>query len=164
MSYENNAIKLASGSSFNHYGPRGTQAGLVSGGELHGPGGAVREAVLYITGDDFAGGTSFDTKLVIPAKAFVQEAVLEVSEVFTLGAADNVFNIGTNGSEATNGITLENPDVAGVELELVGDLNGTWASMLAADTTVGVTVTGASAASVTAGSGKAKVIIRYVKV
>lgn len=147
---------------FNHYGTRDTEAGVVSGGDVH-KSGSIAEAVIYITGDDFAGGTSFDTQLVIPAGAFVQEAFIEVSEVFTLGNADNIFSVGTNGSEATNGITIANPDALGSTQEMVGDLNGTWAAGLAAATTVGVAVSGTTAA-VTAGSGKAKVVIRYAKI
>jgi len=148
---------------FNHYGARGTEDGVVSGGELAGGEGSIKEAVIYITGDDFAGGTSFDTQLSILAGSFVQEAFIEVSEAFTLGNADNIFSIGTNGSEATNGITIANPDVVGDTQEMVGDLNGTWAAALAADTAVGVAVSGTTAA-VTAGAGKAKVVIRYRKI
>jgi hypothetical protein len=161
MGYENSAFPHTSGTSYNHYGPRGTEKGVASGGELHGSG-AVREAVIYISGDDFGGTTSFDSRLVIPAGAIVQEVFYEVTEAFTLGNADNIFSIGTNGSEATNGVTITQPDVAGSGQELVGDLNGTWAAALAADTAVGVAVSG-TAAGVTAGSGKAKVVIRYSK-
>jgi hypothetical protein len=145
----------------NQYGPRGTEDGVVSGGEVHGQGGSTFEKVVYITGDDFAGGTSFNTQLTIPADSFPIEAVFEVSEAFTLGNADNVFNIGTDTSESTNGFAIANPDVAGVTKDTSGA--GTWAAALAADTAVGVSVTGTTAA-VTAGLGKAKVIIRYTKI
>lgn len=161
MGYENNAFPLASGSAYNHYGKRGTEDGVVSGGELHGQGGTTFEKVVYITGDDFNSTTSFDTKLTLPAGAFPIEAVFEVTEVFTLGNADNVFNIGTNTSESTNGFAIANPDALGVTKDTSGA--GTWAAALAADTAVGVSVTGTTA-GVTAGSGKAKVIIRYTKV
>lgn len=161
MSYENNAFPHTSGTSYNHYGKRKLQEGVVSGGELHGAGGSIFEKVVYITGDDFAGGTSFNTLLVIPAGAFPIEAVFEVTEVFTLGNADNVFNIGTDTSESTNGFAIANPDTASVTKDTTGA--GTWAAALAADTSVGISVTGTTA-SVTAGSGKAKVIIRYHKI
>ena len=148
---------------FNHYGPRGTEDGVVSGGELAGGEGSIKEGVIYITGDDFDGGLNFNTQLILPAGSFVQEAFIEVSEAFTLGNADNIFSVGTDTSEATNGITIANPDATGNTQEMIGDLNGTWASALAADTTVGVACSGTTA-SVAAGAGKAKVVIRYRKI
>jgi hypothetical protein len=161
MGYENNAMNLASGSAYNQYGPRGTEDGVVSGGNLHGVGGSTFEAVVYITGDDFNGTTSYDTQLSLPAGSFPIEAVFEISEAFTVGNADNVINIGTNGSESTNGFAIADPETAEVTKDTSGA--GTWAAALAANTAVGVSVTGTTAA-VTAGSGKAKVIIRYTKV
>lgn len=163
MGFENNAINLASGSAYQHYGERKTeQGGILSGGDLAGGEGSDKEAVIYITGDDFAGGTSFNTKLTLPAGAIFKEAIFEVSEVFTLGNADNIFSIGTDTSEATNGVAIANPDVLGTTIDATG--GGTWVSTaaLAADTLVGVAVSGTTAA-VTAGSGKAKVIIKYNK-
>jgi len=146
---------------FNQYGTRGVEDGVVSGGELHGQGGSTFEKVVYITGDDFDGGTSFNTQLTLPAGSFPIEAVFEVGEAFTLGNADNVFNIGTDTSESTNGFAIANPDVAGTTKDTSGA--GTWAAALAADTAVGVSVTGTTA-GVTAGSGTAKVILRYTKI
>lgn len=160
MTYENNAFPLASGTSFNQYGPRGTEDGVVSGGQVHGNG-VIQEKVVYITGDDFDSTTSFDTQLTLPAGSFFKEATFEVTEAFTLGNADNVFNIGTNGSESTNGVSIANPDATGVTQDTSGA--GTWAAALAADTAVGVSVTGTTA-GVTAGSGKCKVVLRYTKI
>lgn len=160
MGYENNAFPLTSGTAYNHYGARGTEDGVVSGGELPSAG-VEKEVVVYITGDDFAGTTSFDTQLSIPAGALFKEATFDVSEAFTLGNADNVFNIGTNGSESTNGVSIANPDATGITQDTSGA--GTWAAALAADTAVGVSVTGTTA-GVTAGAGKAKVVIKYVKI
>lgn len=145
---------------FNSYGPRGKQDGLLSGGQVQ-TSGTEYEAVVYIKGDDFNGGTSFNTQLTLPAGAFPIEAVFDVEEVFTLGNADNVFNIGTDTSESTNGFTIANPDTASVTVDTSGA--GTWGAALAADTAVGVSVTGTTAA-VTAGSGIAKVIIKYRKI
>lgn len=155
-------MNLATGSAYNHYGPRGTEDGVASGGSVH-KDGVVQEAVIYITGDDFAGGTSFNTRLTLPAGSVFQEAVMEVNEAFTLGNADNVFSIGTDGSEATNGIELANPDATGTTIDSTG--GGTWVptAALAADTAVGVAVSGTTA-GVTAGSGTAKVVIRYIKI
>lgn len=142
-----------------HYGPRSSQDGVVSGGTIQ-KHGSVFEAVVYISGDDFDGGTSFNTELTIPSGAFPLDAYFEVTEAFTLGNADNVFNIGTDGSESTNGVSIANPDATGVTRD--DTPKGTWGAALTADTAVGVSVTGTTA-GVTAGSGKAKVVIRYQK-
>ena len=157
MSFENSAGLGV----FNQYGPRGSQAGVVSGGELHGAGGAVFEHVVYITGDDFAGGVSYNTRLTIPAGSFLDEAIFEITEAFTVGNADNVINIGTDTSELTNGVQIADPETAEVTIDTTGA--GTWAAALAADTLVGVSVTGTTAA-ITAGSGAAKVILRFRKI
>ena len=164
MGFENSAFPLTSGTAYNHYGVRDTEAGgVLSGGKLPGEEGSEKEAVIYITGDDFNSTTSFNTSLTLPAGAIFKEAIFEIGEAFTLGNADNVFDIGTDTSEATNGVQIANPDVAGTTIDATG--GGTWVSTaaLAADTLVGVSVAGTTAA-VTAGAGKAKVIIKYSKV
>lgn len=162
MSYENNAFPLTSGTAYNHYGPRGVQDGLASGGQLHGNG-AIEEKVVYITSADFAGGTSFDTRLTIPAGAKFLEAVCEVTEVFALGGTTPTINVGTNTSEGTNyGIELSeaNAEALGTYYNSTGA--GTWGAVLAADTVVGVALDGTTP---TVGSGgAAKVVIRYIKI
>lgn len=137
--------------------------GVFSGGFLSGDKASEKEATIYITGDDFAGATSFNTALTIPAGSIFREAIFNVTEVFALGNADNVFDVGTDTSEATNGVQIANPDVLGVTIDGTG--GGTWVATaaLAADTVVGVSVAGTTA-GVTAGSGKAKVTIKYSRV
>ncbi len=154
MSYENSAGLGV----FNHYGQRGTQDGVVGGGKLpqHG---SEEDMVIYIKGDDFDGAASFDTKFTLPAGAIVLSAICEVTTAFTLGNADNDIYVGTNGSEGTNyGMQILNPAATGTTVDAPG---GTWAAPLAADTVVGVLVSGTTAA---ASAGEAKVVIRYTKV
>ena len=156
MSYESNSGLGVS----NHYGPRGKEDGLASGGEVH-KSGVEFEHVVYITGDDFAGATSFDTRLTVPAGSILRSALFEITEAFTVGNADNVINIGTNTSESTNGVAIADPETAEVTEDTSGA--GTWAAALAADTAVGVSVTGTTAA-ITVGSGKAKAVLRFAKI
>lgn len=144
----------------NVYGTRDTQEGLLSGGK-HPHVGQEHEAVVYITGNDFAGTTSFNTQLTLPAGSFPISATFEITEAFTVGNADNVINVGTDTSELTNGFSLADPETAEVTQDTSGA--GTWAASLAADTAVGVSVTGTTAA-ITAGSGAAKAIIKYIKI
>ena len=162
MGYENNAFPLASGSAYNHYGPRGTEDGVVGGGDLHGSG-AIQERVVYITGADFAGGTNFDTSLVIPAGSKFIEAYAEVSVPFALSGTSPTINVGTNGSEGTNfaiELSEAQADAAGRVYNSTG--GGTFAGVLAADTPIGVALDGTTPGVTSA--GKAKVVIRFIKI
>ena len=85
---------------YSSYGPRETQQGVVSGGDLPGNG-AIKEAVIFIRGDDFTAG-SFDTQLSIPDGAKFLEAYVEVTEAFALGGTTPTMNIGTSGSAGTD--------------------------------------------------------------
>lgn len=167
MGYENNAINLASGSAYNHYGPRGTQDGVVSGGELHGVGGAYFEKVVYVTADDFGTDETFDTQLTLPAGAIPVEAVFEVTEAFTQtgGTTSLTLNVGTNGSEGTNGFSISD---AATSLAITTEKDtsgaGTWAAALASDTAVGVSLVAGGGTITSVNAGAAKIIIRYNKV
>ncbi len=139
----------------NHYGPRVTQEGIVSGGNVF-TSGSQFEGVVYITGDDFAGTTRFATQLTLPAGAIPLEAIKEVTEAFSTGA-DNIFAIGELNDEVAHGFPLANPRVTGVTKN---PSKGEFAMPLPADTPIGVHVAGTDA-EVTAGVGRAKVVIRY---
>lgn len=161
MGYENNAINLASGSAYNHYGPRGTEDGVVSGGSIH-KDGVVQEAVVYVTGADFSSG-SFDTRLTLPAGAKFIEAIAEVNEAFALGGTSPTINVGTNGSEGTNyaiELSEANAEAAGTYYNSTG--GGTFAAVLAADTAIGVALDGTTPTVTDA--GEMKVVIRYIKI
>jgi len=137
------AIENTAGLGVNNvYGPRKTAEGR--NGNIN-TAGVVKELELDFRGDsiDFVSAT-------IPAGAKILDAYADVEEVFG-GLTD--LDVGTDGSEGTNGVDLD-PTATGVS-----DLTpiGTWADVLAASTTVGVAGTGTSD-----GSGKAKVVIRYV--
>lgn len=146
----------------NHYGPRASQSGVASGGQIHGSG-AVEEKVVYITGEDFGTGTSFDTELTIQDGAKFIEAYAEITEAFVLGGTSPTINVGTNTSEGTN-FAIE---LSEAEAEAVGEVynstgGGTFASPLAADTVIGVALDGTSPTVTSA--GRAKVVIRYIKI
>lgn len=162
MGYENNAINLATGSAYNHYGPRGTEDGIVSGGQVHGNG-VVQEKVVYVTGADFGSGTSFDTQLTIPAGAKFIEAIAEVTEAFALGGTTPTINIGEDGNSQTNyvmEVSEANAEAAGTYYNSTGA--GTFAAVLANDEPIEVSLGGTSPTVTDA--GKLKVVIRYLKV
>lgn len=157
MAYEDSAGLSVN----NHYGPRGTQDGVVGGGKLPAAG-SVDEIVVYITGEDFDSGTSFDTLATLPAGSTVREVIAEVTEAFALGGTTPTINVGTNTSEDTNyGIELSE-----AQAEATGTYDGTpagtWAAPLAADTAIGVALDGTTPTVTTAGA--AKVVIRYSKI
>lgn len=177
MGYENNAINLATGSANNHYGPRDTEDGVVGGGSLPGEG-AYHEAVFYVRDTDFtisSGAGLFNTEYTIPAGSIPVEAYFEVTEAFaqTGGTTSTTLHVGTSDgveppTEATitsNGFNTTDastgiPTVK--ELDTSGD--GTWGSALAADTPVAVAIVSGGGAITAVSAGRAKVVVRYIKV
>lgn len=146
----------------NHYGERGTQDGSIGGGDLPGNG-AIKEAIIYIKGEDFGAGTAFDTQYTIPAGSKFLEAYAEITEAFVLGGTTPTINVGTNATEATNyGLELSEAQAEATDEVYNGTGAGTWASPLAADTVIGVALDGTSPTVTSA--GKAKVVIRYIKI
>lgn len=142
----------------NFYGTRNTTEGWVGTAKTEG---FIEQLAFEITGDNFAGGVT-ETVLegTIPAGAKVLDVYTEVTDAFTIGNADNILEVGTAGSVATNGVELSaNLDAVGLyEDEPPGTINGTWALQLAADTAVSVIVSGTTAAI---SAGRAKIVITY---
>lgn len=161
MTYENKAFPHTSGTAYNHYGKRGLEDGVVSGGALPAVGGA-HQAVVYITPDDFDGGTSFDTRLILPKGAFITATFVEVTEAFNMGGTTPVINVGANGSEATNYACQITDANASAEATYEYSPAGTFAgASLAADTAIGVALGGTSPTAGT--TGAIKVVINYEK-
>ena len=161
MGYENNAFPHTSGTSYNQYGPRGTQDSIVlSGGDIHGSG-AEKELVIYLEGADFAGGAvAVASSGTLPAGSVVIGATMEITSAITMGNADNDITVGTSTSSATNGVDFDN--LAGAVGTYVQDaINGTWAAPLAADTIVEIDVSGTTPSM---DDGQAKIVIRYTKI
>lgn len=147
------------GTTNTHFGTRDTQdAAAVSGGKVRAVG-SVQEGVIYFTGDEIS-GTEITTGLTIPAGSRVIDATLEFVEDVTMGNADNDIIVGTFGSSVTNGLDFDNTNGTGTHTTTA--INGTWGSVLAADTVVGIDMAGTAVAAVAGGKGK--VVIRYKKV
>lgn len=122
------------------------------------------QVTLTVTGRqlqrDVASGDGFIKALKLPVGAVIVQAIAQVKEVFVLGGTTPTISIGTQGSEATNGITLSE-----AQAEAVGTvkptLNGTWANPLAAETTVGIALGGTSPTVTSA--GRVDILIEYKK-
>lgn len=147
----------------NHYGPRTT--GKSNG--VIGTEGAMNELTLHLDGkvvsdEEFA----LYVKPFLPAYCRIEDVYLEVEEVFVLGGTSPVVNVGTDGSETTNGIEITESQLETVGVyDLTSTLAGTWAAAggITAETTLGIVMDGTSPTSDET-AGKAKVVIRYVKV
>lgn len=161
MTYENKAFPHTSGTAYNHYGTRNLQDGLVSGGS-NPRYGTEYEAVVYVRGSDFDGGTSFNTQLTLPKGAVVSSCFYEVDEAFVLGGTTPTIAIGADGTEVTNYAAL----ISEADAETAGLVGsdapaGTIATTLAADTAIGVALGGTTPTVTDAGS--MKVVIYYNK-
>ena len=144
-----------------HFGPRDTggTVGITNSGAF------VRELVLDIDGSAVS-AEDFVLTVVpkIPAGARVEDVFLEVEEAFVLGGTTPAVEVGTATSEATNGVTLTEAQLEAVgTYDVTSALSGTWAGAtgLAAETEIGLALSGTSPTSTSA--GKARVVIRYFK-
>lgn len=99
----------------------------------------------------------------IPAGALITGVLLKVKEAFVLGGTSPTIEVGTEGSEATNGFTITEAQAEAVgTYNLFGALSGTWAAVLAAATTVGLAQAGTTPTVTDA--GLAEVIVTYTVV
>jgi len=151
----------------NHYGPRSAREGIEGSIKTEG---SLQELTLKFTGDNINDDVFSSNLSVLPAGARVHDVAFAVSEVFVLGGTTPTINIGTDGSEATNGISLAEAqgEAAGVyygdqqNQETGVGINGTWAAELAADTQVSIAL-GGTTPTVTA-AGYCTVTIRYFRI
>ena len=114
---------------------------------------------------DIIAGKDVIAKVVVPKYSIIEKAYLYVDEAFVLGGTSPAVEVGTKGSESTNGVTLDEASLEAVGgYDVTAALAGTWAagSSLAADTEVGVAVSGTSPTA-DAGEGKARLVVTYKK-
>lgn len=140
----------------NHYGPFNTgktQGNIKTEGSL-------KELTLDIDGE-MVGDAAYPLVVpTLPAGTIIKEVFAEVSEAFVLGGTTPALEIGTETSEATNGFTVSEAQAEAVaSYDLTSALSGTWAAPLAADTTLGLALSGTTPTVTSA--GKMRVVIRY---
>lgn len=142
----------------NNYGPRETGGAIGTIGTV----GAQNEFSF-----DFTGQILTDliiSPVDIPAGAVITKAYLRVTEAFDL-AVGTVVEVGTDGSEATNGVSLLEADLESTGyVDVTAQLAGTWDAEvpLAADTRVGVALSAGSVAD--SDVGRAQLVVEYTKV
>ena len=141
----------------NHYGVRDT--GRANG--VLKTDGIKTEIAIDLT-SALASDGIFVVDQTIPAGSLILNAYLDVSEVFALGGTTPTILVGTDGSEATNGLVISEAvaEAAGVA-DLTATLKGTWDAKLAAATKIGVALGGTSPTVTSAGA--ARLVIEYIK-
>ena len=152
MSFETDAFRGVK----TNYNTRNLEPGLI--GEVPGNG-AVRELVVHISGETLNSGTI--ENVTLPAGALPIEWFVKVEEAFDLGGTSPTIEVGTDGSEATNGLTITEAVAEAVETTKSTTFAGTWGSDLAAATTIGIAMGGTSPTA-DAAVGKARLGVRYV--
>lgn len=144
----------------NHYGPRST--GKTVG--VTDTQGFQNELVMELDVEQISGDAFTLLAPKLPAGAHISKVIAEVTEAFTVTGTSPTINVGTEGSENTNGIeiTEAQAEATGV-YDITGSLQGTWAAPLAAETTIGLDMDGTTPA-LTGTAGKVRVVIFYDKV
>lgn len=143
-----------------HYGNRDT-GGTV--GVLPSVG-ANEQLVVNLDGKLFADVGNVLVTQTIPAGAIIKAVYMDVEEAFAVGGTSAGVDIGTDGSEATNGFSVTEAQLeATASVNLTSALSGTWdaEAPLAADTDVGFALFGTT--PTLSETGKARFIIEYVK-
>ena len=141
-----------------HYGPRDSKSakGVVK------TEGVMNELSIEFTGSELSSAAYDLLAPKLPAGAIIEDVHMYTKEAFVIGGTTPTGEVGTEGSEATNGFTITEAQLETVGwYDLTSALSGTWAAPLAASTTVGLAMAGTSPTSTAA--GKAEVVIRYSK-
>ncbi len=122
--------------------------------------GARNELVVEVTPSSITTGLLMPT--YIPAGAAIIKAYIKVVEAFA--STTLVLDLGTSGSEATNGFTIVTADglnTAGTYKDLTAQLSGTWDNevFLAALTRVNIVATSGTLGAV----GRLTLVVEYIK-
>lgn len=127
--------------------------------------GAENELTLNITGA-MLNRSGSDEILVPPTlkAGFKVEAVYaRVTEAFVVTGTTPTVEVGTQGSEATNGFNLSEAQLEAVgTYDLTSTLGGTWAAPINVDTIVGIALGGTTPAVTDA--GKVDIVVKYTRV
>ena len=129
--------------------------------------GAKKELVFDFTEEAYnqgagSGAEAFLVAPKIPKGGNVTSVYMEVEEAFTVTGTSPTVEIGTDSSEATNGFTITEAQLEATGVyDLTSALSGTWADILAAETTVGVAMAGTSPVITSGAGGKARIVISY---
>lgn len=136
----------------NRFGPRSLPEGKAGVVKTEG---TIVQYVLHFSGTNYNSGEIEEP--IIPAGFKPLRALVEVETAGAVGGTDTpTIEIGTNGTEVTNGFSVTEAQAEAQGVYVITSFNGTWAAQLAAATTVGVALDGTNP---TLTGGKFKVTI-----
>lgn len=145
----------------NQFGPRDV-GGTVGVLKVEG---MEEELVIDFDGAYFNDGFVGARDYVLPAGAVIKNVYMDVEEAFVTGGTFTALDIGTKGSEATNGFSVTDTQLEATgSVNLTSELSGTWdgEAPLAANTPIGFVLTGTGASLTNA--GKARITIQFYRI
>jgi hypothetical protein len=154
-------VVVASGAPHNTFGPRDTGG---STGVLKVEG-AIEQFRLEITGDDLNDLLEPLVPTYIPAGALIRDAWWNTVEVFVATGTSPTLLVGTDTSEVTNGLVVNETALETLgTTRVTGTLTGTWAvsTPLAARTKVGFAIGGSNSPAI-ARSGRGILTVEYIR-
>lgn len=148
----------------NYYGPRGIDTDVTAG--VIKTEGGYNELTIHVSPAVLRGNTlPLNVKPFMPARSRPTHAFLEVEQAFTLTGTTPAVNAGTDGSEATNGVTATGAQLGAVGVyDISSTIKGTWAAAGGLPARTVVDTINSSGLGVTGNLGKAKIVIRYIHV
>lgn len=127
--------------------------------------GMKEELIIDFSGDLFNTEPDGLIPFVLPAGAVIKDVYIDVEESFDLTGTTPTLEVGTNGSEATNGFTVSDTILEGTgSHNLTSELSGTWdaEAPLAANTVIGFVLGGTNDPTIT--GGKARITIMFHRI
>jgi hypothetical protein len=126
--------------------------------------GMKEELIIDFTGEMFADEADGLKPFVLPKGAIITDVFAYVDEAFVATGTTPALEVGTDGSEATNGFTIAEAKLEAVgAYNLTSELSGTWdaEAPLAANTKIGFALSGTTPALTRA--GKMRISIFFVR-
>jgi hypothetical protein len=145
----------------NQFGPRDV-GGTVGVLKVEG---MEEELVIDFDAEYFNSGYVGARNFVLPAGAVIKAVYADIEEAFVASGTTPAVEVGTTGSEATNGFTITEAQLESTgSYNLTDALSGTWdaEAPLAANTPVSVVLSGTTPALTNA--GKARVTIQFYRI
>lgn len=137
------------------YGPRTNLEGM--GGHV-GRNGAVRQAIVEFSGKNINDGAVSDL-LTIVAPARIEAVYLHTLEAATMTGTTPTILVGTDGSVATDNVTISEAQVEATGTYDITDDNGDWAADFETDVSVSIEL-GGTTPTIT-DDGHFKLVIDY---
>lgn len=122
--------------------------------------GSVNLLSVEVSGEDVSNESFVLLAPRLPAGAKIEKVWVTVKEALTLGGTSPAISVGTEGSESTNGFDISEAQAeAAGTYDVTSTLAGTWGAPLAAETVLGIDLTGTSPTS--ADTGLLEFVVEY---